>query len=51
MLRELCIILLLTVIGIAYSLVGGLSPQPGAEPEPGLGRAGQDSTGGGGGNG
>ena len=33
MLRELCIILLLTVIGIAYSLVGGLSPQPGAEPE------------------
>ena len=33
MLRELCIILLLTVIGIAYSLVGGLSAQPGAEPE------------------
>jgi rhodanese-related sulfurtransferase len=33
MLRELCIILLLTVIGIAYSLVGGLSPQPGAGPE------------------
>ena len=33
MLRELCIILLLTVIGIAYSLVSGLSPQPGAEPE------------------
>ena len=33
MLRELCIILLLTVIGIAYSLVGGLSPQPGAETE------------------
>lgn len=33
MLRELCIILLLTVIGVAYSLVGGLSPQPGAEPE------------------
>ena len=33
MLRELCIILLLTMIGIAYSLVGGLSPQPGAEPE------------------
>ena len=33
MLRELCIILLLTVIGIAYSLAGGLSPQPGAEPE------------------
>ena len=33
MLRELCIILLLTVIGIAYSLVGGLSTQPGAEPE------------------
>ena len=33
MLRELCIILLLTVIGIAYSLVGGLSPQLGAEPE------------------
>ena len=33
MLRELCIILLLTVIGIAYSLVGGLSPQPGAELE------------------
>ena len=33
MLRELCVILFLTVIGIAYSLVGGLSPQPGAEPE------------------
>ena len=33
MLRELCIILLLTVIGIAYSLVGGLSPLAGAEPE------------------
>ncbi len=32
MLRELCIILLLTVIGIAYSLVGGLSPLPGVEP-------------------
>ena len=31
MLRELCIILLLTVIGIAYSLVGGLSPQLGAK--------------------
>ena len=26
MLRELCIILLLTVMGITYSLVGGLSP-------------------------
>ena len=33
MLRELCIVLLLTAIGIAYSLVGGLSPQPGAELE------------------
>ena len=33
MLRELCIILLLTVIGIAYSLVGGRSPQPGTESE------------------
>ena len=33
MLREFCIILLLTAIGIAYSLVGGLSPQPGAELE------------------
>ena len=32
MLREFCIILLLTVIGIAYSLVGGLSPLPGVEP-------------------
>lgn len=33
MLREFCIILLLTVIGIAYSLVGGLSPLPGVSPE------------------
>lgn len=33
MLRELCIILLLAVIGIAYSLVGGLSPLAGEEPE------------------
>jgi rhodanese-related sulfurtransferase len=33
MLRELCIILLLTVIGLAYSLVGGLSPQTGVETE------------------
>ena len=33
MLREFCIILLLTVIGIAYSLVGRLSPQSGGEPE------------------
>lgn len=33
MLRELCIILLLTVIGIAYSLVGGRSPLPGTESE------------------
>ena len=33
MLRELCIVLLLTAIGFAYSLVGGLSPQPGAELE------------------
>ena len=32
MLREFCIILLLTVIGIAYSLVGGLSPLPREEP-------------------
>ena len=28
MLREFCIILLLTVIGVAYSLVSGLSPLP-----------------------
>ena len=33
MLREICIILLLTVIGIASSLVGGLSLLSGAEPE------------------
>ena len=33
MLREFCIILLLTVIGIAYSLVGGLSPLAGVELE------------------
>lgn len=33
MFREFCIILLLTVIGVAYSLVGGLSPLPWAEPE------------------
>lgn len=32
MLREFCIILLLTVIGAAYSLVSGLSPLPWAEP-------------------
>ena len=32
MLRELSIILLLTVIGIAYSLFGGLSPLAGVEP-------------------
>lgn len=33
MLRELSIILLLAMIGIAYSLVGGLSPLTKAEPE------------------
>tara|TARA_B100000989_G_scaffold230298_1_gene177146 strand:- start:240 stop:644 length:405 start_codon:yes stop_codon:yes gene_type:complete len=33
MLREFCIIILLTVIGIAYSLVGGRSPQLGTESE------------------
>ena len=33
MLREFCIILLLTVIGVAYSLVSGLSLQPRAVPE------------------
>ena len=33
MLREFCIIILLTVIGIAYSLVGGRSPLPGTESE------------------
>ena len=33
MLRELCIILLLTVIGVAYSLVSGLSPLPSESPE------------------
>ena len=33
MLREICIILLLTVIGIASSLVDGLSLLSGAEPE------------------
>ena len=32
MLREFCTILLLTAIGIAYSLVGGLSPLPGTGP-------------------
>ena len=32
MLREICIILLLTGIGIASSLVGGLSPLAGLEP-------------------
>lgn len=32
MLRELCIILLLTAIGIAYSLIAGLSPLPWVEP-------------------
>ena len=31
MLREFCIILLLTVIGITYSLLGGLSLLPGTE--------------------
>ena len=33
MLREFCIILLLTVIGVAYTLFSGLSPLPRAEPE------------------
>ena len=33
MLREFCIILLLTMIGVAYSLVGGLSPLVGVGPE------------------
>ena len=33
MLREFCIILLLTMIGVAYSLVGGLSPLPSVSPE------------------
>ena len=33
MLREFCIILLLTIIGIAYSLVGGFSPLAGVQPE------------------
>ena len=33
MLREFCIIILLTVIGIAYSLVGGRSPLLGTESE------------------
>ena len=33
MLREFCIILLLTIIGIAYSLVGGFSPLAGVKPE------------------
>ena len=32
MLREFCTILFLTAIGIAYSLVGGLSPLPGTGP-------------------
>tara|TARA_Y100000813_G_scaffold164705_1_gene125816 strand:- start:109 stop:513 length:405 start_codon:yes stop_codon:yes gene_type:complete len=32
MLREFCTILLLTAIGIAYSLVGGLSPLPDTGP-------------------
>ena len=32
MLREFCIILLLTVIGIFYSLIGGLSPLLRVEP-------------------
>lgn len=32
MLRDICIILLLTAIGIAYSLIAGLSPLPWAEP-------------------
>ena len=33
MLREFCIILLLTVIGVAYTLFSGLSPLPRAESE------------------
>ena len=33
MLREFCIILLLAGLGIAFSLVGGLSPLPGINPE------------------
>ena len=33
MLREFCIILLLTVIGVTYTLFSGLSPLPRAEPE------------------
>ena len=33
MLREFCIILLLTVIGVAYTLFSGLSLLPRAEPE------------------
>ena len=33
MLREICIILLLTVMGITYSLVGGLSQLSRAKPE------------------
>ena len=33
MLREFCIILLLTVIGVAYTLFSGLSPRARAEPE------------------
>ena len=34
MLREFCIILLLTVIGAAYTLFSGLSPLPRAETKP-----------------
>jgi rhodanese-related sulfurtransferase len=34
MFREFCIILLLTVIGVAYTLFSGLSPLPRTEPEP-----------------
>ena len=33
MLREFCIILLLAGLGIAFSLVGGLSPLPSINPE------------------
>ncbi len=33
MLREFCIILLLTVIGVAYTLFSGLSPLSRAEPK------------------